>query len=317
MEKYQVIFFGTSEFAIPTLDALSKSSNISVKAVVSQPDMPVGRHQKVEPTPIKLYAQTINIPVLQPKKIRGNEDFCRLLEELEVDLFVVVSYGQIIPKGILEIPKHGAINIHGSLLPKYRGASPIQHALLNGDTVTGVTFMKMNEKMDEGDILLLKKYEIQEEDTFPVLYKKLAIMGATLAPVVVTDYLEGVLTPLAQDETKATKCGKIEKNDGNIDWKEWDALEISNRIRALTPWPGCFTSWNGKRLKILSAKVGAQSGRLDPATMRVTGDLLEIGTKQGVLIPTELQLEGKKPSDTKTFLNGNWEKILAQPVLGT
>lgn len=317
MEKYQVVFFGTSEFAIPTLDALAKSSNISVKAVVSQPDMPSGRHQKIEPTPVKLYAQTINIPVLQPKKIKRNEDFCRLLEELEADLFVVVSYGQIIPRNILEIPKHGAINIHGSLLPKYRGASPIQHALLNGDRITGVTFIKMNEKMDEGDILLLKKYEIQEQDTLPLLYKKLAILGAALAPVVITDYLEGTLTPLPQDETKATKCGKIEKNDGKIDWKKWSALEINNRIRAFTPWPGCFTSWNGKRLKILSAKTGTTSTSLNPGTMRVTGDILEIGTREGVLIPTELQLEGKKSCDTKTFLNGNWEKILAQPVIGS
>ena len=316
MQKYQVVFFGTSEFAIPALDALSKSPEISVKAVVSQPDMPVGRHQKLEPTPVKLYAQTINLPVLQPEKIRKNEEFLKLLKELQPDLFVVISYGQILPKNILDLPKYGSINIHGSLLPKYRGASPIQHALLNGDNETGITFIKMNEKMDEGDMLVLKKYEIQEDDTFETLYKKLAVLGGAMAPLVINDYLEGTLTPIRQDSSKATTCGKIEKNDGRIEWGEQSAKEIRNKIRAYTPWPSCFTTWGGKRLKILSANLGESNSTLKPGVMRVTGDELQIGTKQGVIIPLELQLEGKNACDIKTFLNGNWEKILAQPELG-
>ncbi|MCX6734033.1 MAG: methionyl-tRNA formyltransferase [Candidatus Peregrinibacteria bacterium] len=317
MKKYQVVFFGTSEFAIPALDALAKSPELSVKAVVSQPDMPVGRHQKLEPTPVKLYAQTINLPVLQPEKIRKNEDFYDLLKELEPDLFVVISYGQILPKKILDLPKYGCINIHGSLLPKYRGASPIQHALLNGDTTTGITFMKMNEKMDEGDMLVLKKYDILEDDTFETVYKKLAVLGGAMAPLVANDYLEGILTPIKQDSSKATTCGKIEKNDGYIHWNEQSAKEIQNRIRAYTPWPSCFTTWGGKRLKILSAKIGEAGTTLKPGTMRVIGDALQIGTKEGTILPLELQLEGKKSCDTKTFLNGNWEKILAQPELGS
>lgn len=317
MKKYQVVFFGTSEFAIPALDALVKSPDLSVKAVVSQPDMPVGRHQKLEPTPVKLYAQTINLPVLQPEKIRGNEVFFNLLKELDPDLFVVISYGQILPKKILNLPKHGCINIHGSLLPKYRGASPIQHALLNGDTTTGITFMKMNEKMDEGDMLVLKKYDILDNDTFETVYKKLAVLGGAMAPLVISDYLEGILTPIKQDNSKATTCGKIEKNDGYIHWDKQSAKEIQNRIRAYTPWPSCFTTWGGKRLKILSAKIGQVNATLKPGTMRVVGDTLQIGTKEGVILPLELQLEGKKASDTKTFLNGNWERILAQPELGS
>ncbi len=316
MKKYQVVFFGTSEFAIPALDALSKSPELSVKAVVSQPDMPVGRHQKLEPTPVKLYAQTINLPVLQPEKIRKNEEFFKLLKELQPDLFVVISYGQILPKNILDLPKYGSINIHGSLLPKYRGASPIQHALLNGDNETGITFMKMNEKMDEGDMLVLKKYEIQEDDTFETLYKKLAVLGGAMAPLVINDYLEGTLTPIRQDSSKATTCGKIEKNDGCIKWNEQSAKEIRNKIRAYTPWPSCFTTWGGKRLKILSVNRGESNSTLKPGMMRVTGDELQIGTKQGAIIPLELQLEGKNACDIKTFLNGNWEKILAQPELG-
>lgn len=316
MKKYQVVFFGTSEFAIPALDALSKSPEISVKAVVSQPDMPVGRHQKLEPTPVKLYAQNINLPVLQPEKIRKNEDFFKLLKELQPDLFVVISYGQILPKNILDLPRYGSINIHGSLLPKYRGASPIQHALLNGDDETGITFMKMNEKMDEGDMLVLKKYKIQDDDTFETLYKKLAVLGGAMTPLVINDYLEGALTPIRQDNSKATTCGKIEKNDGRIRWEEQNAKEIRNKIRAYTPWPSCFTTWGGKRLKILSAKIGEVSQSLKPGTMRVTGDELQIGTKEGVIIPLELQLEGKNACNIKTFLNGNWEKILAQPELG-
>ncbi len=317
MKKYQVIFFGTSEFAIPALDALSKSAEISVKAVVSQPDMPVGRHQKLEPTPVKLHVQTINIPVLQPKKIRKNEDFYALLKELQPDLFVVISYGQIIPPNLLELPKYGAINIHGSLLPKYRGASPIQHALLNGDSTTGITFMKMNEKMDEGNILLLKKHEIQKDDTYTTLYKKLAVLGGAMAPLVISDYLEGALTAIPQDESKATTCGKIEKNDGLIDWKNNTAKEIHNKIRAYTPWPSCFTTWENKRLKILAASVDESTTSLNPGVMRITGDVLHIGTKQGAILPLELQMEGKKPCDIKTFLNGNWEKILASPELGS
>lgn len=316
MNKYQVVFFGTSEFAVPTLDILSKSDDFAIKAVVTQPDRPSGRHQELEPTPVKKYAKTINIDILQPEKLKGNTDFIELLKDLEPDILVVVSYGSIIPREILDIPTHGAVNIHPSLLPKYRGASPIQHALLNGDTMTGVALMKVSEAMDAGDILLIKKLAIEPNDTYDTLHKKLALLGAAMTPLVLTDYINGDLKPIKQDESKVTICGKIEKDDGKINWTTMSAEKINNMIRALTPWPSCFTTWNGKRIKILSAAIDTEKN-IEPGKMEIHESELWIGTTKGVVIPKELQIEGKSVSDCKSFLNGNRQKILSDSVLGS
>lgn len=320
MKKYQVVFFGTSEFAVPTLNSLLESQEIEVKAIVTQPDKPTGRHQEMTPPPVKQFAAKLDIPILQPEKIRKNEDFKELIENLEPDIFVVVSYGQIIPKSLLNIPEFGAINIHGSLLPRYRGASPIQQSLLQGDTTTGISIMKINERMDEGDILYLHRYPIETSDTFDTLYKKLAILGAQFIVPVMLDYMEGSLGPIPQHHSQATYCEKIEKNDGLIEWNTMTAKEINHRIRAFTPWPSCFTYWQGKRLKILEAD--AREGNESPGMMKIASGIsgtmeLHIGTKDGILVPQKIQPEGKGAMDMKTFLNGYKSKIQEFPILSS
>lgn len=323
MRKYQVVFFGTSEFAVPALNALVKSPEVELKAVVTQPDKPTGRHQELTFSPVKTYSQNLDVPVLQPESLRKNDDFRELIENLEPDLLVVVSYGQIIPQPILSVAKYGAVNIHGSLLPRYRGASPIQQSLLQGDTVTGVTIMKLNAKMDEGPVLFVKKLPIEEADTFETLYKKLAVMGGEYIAPIALDYMDGSLGAIPQNHAQATYCQKIEKNDGLISWSEMTATEINNRLRAFTPWPGCFTYWEGKRLKILEAQISKSSGgvKIKPGTMSIAinekGEKeLRIGAKEGSLIPLKLQIEGKGVMDQKTFLNGYAGKIEAAAQLG-
>jgi methionyl-tRNA formyltransferase len=323
MRKYQVVFFGTSEFAVPALNALVKSPEVELKAVVTQPDKPTGRHQELTFSPVKTFSQDLDVPVLQPESLRKNDDFRELIENLEPDLLVVVSYGQIIPQSILSVAQFGAVNIHGSLLPRYRGASPIQQSLLQGDTVTGVTIMKLNAKMDEGPVLFVKKLPIEGTDTFETLYKKLAIMGGEYIAPIALDYMDGSLGAIPQNHAQATYCQKIEKDDGLINWSEMTATEIHNRLRAFTPWPGCFTYWEGKRLKILEAQVSEDSD----ATKRIAGAMsiitnekgekeLRIGAKEGSLTPLKLQIEGKGVMDQKTFLNGYRGKIEAAPQLG-
>lgn len=319
MRKYQVVFFGTSEFAVPALNSLLESQEIEVNAIVSQPDKPTGRHQELTPTPIKAFVAKTGIPVLQPESLKKNSDFEELLRNLEPDLFVVVSYGQIIPKRLLEIPKFGALNVHGSLLPRYRGASPIQQSLLSGDTQTGITIIKINEKMDEGPILFIKRMPIEETDTFETLYAKLAALGGEFIAPVALDYIDETLGPIPQDHSRATYCEKIEKEDGRINWKVVTAEEIHNRIRAFTPWPGCFTIWNGKRLKILKTKVQADAKEKAGVMKIHTGESAEkelwIGTKHGALIAEKLQIEGKGEMDAKTFINGYSSKIQEVPEL--
>ena len=323
MRKYQVVFFGTSEFAVPALDSLLKSQEIEVKTVVTQPDKPTGRHQELTPPPVKLFlqkAERTDIPLLQPEALRKNSDFQKLIEELEPDIFVVVSYGHIIPKALLDIPKYGAVNIHGSLLPRYRGASPIQQALLQGDTTTGVTIMKLSEKMDEGPVIFLKRMPIEENDTFETLYKKLAVLGGEFIVPATLDYIDGTLQPIPQDHARATTCQKIEKNVGLIEWETMTATQIHNRIRAFTPWPGCFTYWQGKRLKLI--EVETRDGTQTPGTMKISTNTdgqpeLHIGTKEGIIAPQKLQLEGKSVMDLKTFLNGYGAKIQAADTLSS
>ncbi len=315
MKKYQVIFFGTPEIALPTLHSLAESEEIEVVAVVTQPDKPAGRHLEMTQSAVKVLAEKSGIPVLQPESLRDNEEFTDLIRELKPDAFVIISYGQIIPKKILNIPKHGALNIHVSLLPKYRGASPIQQALLNGESATGITIIKINEKMDAGDILFVKKLPISDEDTAESLGQKLGVMGGEFITPVLLDYIDGHLRPIPQNHAQATFCSKIEKDDGRIRWTEQTAQEIFNQIRAFTPWPSCFTSWDGKRLKIIEAKY--RDEKITPGLMKISKEekSLAVGTKEGSIYPIKIQLEGKGIIDIQTFLNGNREKIEKNPQL--
>lgn len=306
---YQVLFFGTSQVSIPTLEALTTSEEIELKAVITQPDKPVGRKQELTPPPVKIYAEKKEIPVLQPEKVRGNEEFLSFVQNAKPDFIVVISYGNILPQEILQTARYGAFNIHTSLLPKYRGASPIQQALKNGDETTGISIIKMNEKMDEGDIIMLKKVVIEPEDNYESLEKKLAITGAQLIVPVLQDFAEGALKPMKQDHAKATYCQKIQKEDGKINWSEETAEEISNKIRAFSLWPKTYTTWQGKKVIIAKARHQEKSGE-KPGTLTINEqNELEVACKSGALIPLTIQIEGKKEMPVAEFLKGYKKKI--------
>lgn len=300
----KIVFFGTPEFAVPFLNHLEVDNRFEIEAAVTQPDKPVGRKKEITAPPVKQFAQKMGVPVLQPEKIKNNPDFIKLLKGLKADFFVVVAYGAILPNEILEIPKYDCINVHASLLPKYRGASPIQSALLNGDKETGVSFMSLNEELDTGDVYLLKKIEIEEKDTQETLSKKLADIGATLLPSVLRDIEDHVLTPLPQNEDMATYCTKISKEDAQVDPKKDSAQTIINKLRAFTPWPGIFMIYKGKRLKILEAEKYKTEEKIDPGTFKAEKETLLLGTENGILNIKKLQPEGKNPITAQDFING-------------
>ena len=281
-------FFGTPQLAAPCLEALIEDSDIEVSHVFTQPDRKVGRKQTIAAPPIKQIAQQHNIEVLQPE---NKKELKEATGNLDVDFFVVMAYGMIMPNSVLEIPKIAPINVHVSLLPKYRGASPVQSALLNGDKETGITIMHIEEKMDAGKIYFQHRLKIEEDDYLQDVNQKLAKLTAKH----IAEDLKKIATGAesrAQDESLATHCKKIEKADGEIDFTK-TSQEIINQIRAFDPWPGSFTHFQGKKLKILSAT----SSQQEPEGFSFkTGD--------GYLIPQNLQMEGKKAMNIEQFSNG-------------
>jgi len=295
----KIIFFGTPWFATLSLESLAKSPDFEIEAVVTQEDKPVGRKQALTPPPVKVKALELGLKVLQP---RTAKDLEKELEKYKVDFFVVIAYGEMMPDKVLKMPKYGPINIHASLLPKYRGASPIQESLLNGDKDTGISIMKMDTKMDHGDIYLLKRVGIEENDTLESLTNKLAITSAHILPLALKDIAKGTLTPLHQDEKRATYCHKIKKEDGKIDFKKHTAEEIINMTRAYTPWPSAYFEIKGKKIKILSAK--SEKEQMTAGRFTAEGKNLKIGTKKDILIPKQVQPEGKNAMDISSFLNG-------------
>jgi len=312
----KIIFMGTPDFAMPSLQALIDDKDFEVVAVITQEDKKVGRKQELTAPPIKQLAQKNNLPVFQPQKIKNNEDFQKLLKNLESDILVVVAYGQIIPKEILEIPKFGAVNVHPSLLPLYRGASPIEAALLHGDQETGVTIMKLISKMDAGPILNVTRLKILENDNAESLYTKLFLLGGKILPHVLRDLANSEITPLPQNESKASYCHKIQKEDGQINLPTLTAQEIMNRWRAYTPWPSIFLIVEGKRLKLIEMEIDEKL-QLEPGIVKeLSKNNIAIGTKQGAIIPKKLQLEGKKTMGIQEFLLGNrvlLSKLLTNP----
>ena len=303
---------GTPDFSVPVLNFLINAS--SVVSVVTRPDKKVGRKQKIIPSPIKNTALDHNIEVLQPEKIKSNDDFILKIKKLQPDLIVVVAYGFILPQEILDLPKYGVINVHASLLPKYRGASPIQSAILNGEKETGVSIMLLDEQMDHGPLLAQRTITITDKDNFESLHDKLSQLGAELIAETLPEYINGEIRPQIQDETQATYCQLIKKEDGKIDWTK-SAEEIERQLRAFTPWPGVFTFWDGKQLKIIKAAVYASTKLSMTAS---AGEVFKINEGIGVecgqdtLEILKLQLEGKKPMTAKEFLNGYPKIIGAQ-----
>lgn len=299
----KIVFIGTPEFGAIILEGLIKA-NFGPVLVVTAPDKPVGRKQILTPPLVKAIAQKYNIPIAQPEKI-GN--FKLEIGNLQPDLIIVAAYSQILPKKILEIPKYGCLNVHPSFLPKYRGASPIQYAILNGDTETGVTVMLMDEKMDHGPIISSSFFPISKI-AYEELSKELANLGAELLVETLPKWAEGKIKPEPQDDSKATYTKILKKEDGRIDWKK-SVEEIERQIRAFNPWPGTFALFDGKNFKILKAEVLKQTKNGpfgEPGkTFLAPDDKIAVQTGKDYLIIEKLQLEGKKSISSKEFLMGH------------
>lgn len=289
------VFFGTHHFGAAMLQALIDDPNTSVDLVVTQPDRPVGRKKVLTPPAVKILAQEHNIPVDQPKTLKGYK------LPNTIDLGVAAEYGVLVPESILDTPKHGVLNVHTSLLPKYRGASPIQSALINGDEQTGVTIMVMDKGLDTGPILAQTSVPIASDDMYPDVDTKLKTVGGPLLIETMHQYADGKLEPTAQDEKLVTTCKQFTRDDGRVDWQR-SAIEIYNQFRGLTPWPGLWTTWEDKRVKLLNIKPTRQAG--SPGTALVENDTLHIGCSTGSIEVRELQLEGKKPMSATEFLSG-------------
>jgi methionyl-tRNA formyltransferase len=296
----RIVFMGTAELACPVLESVAKRSSHEVVAVVTQPDRPKGRDLAVAPPPVKVAAMEWGLPVVQPAKIRET-DAVRSICEMRPDLIVVVAYGQILPRSVLEIPALGCMNVHTSLLPRWRGAAPIQYAILTGDAETGVTTMYMNEKMDEGDIILQRVEKIRDDDTSATLHDRLALAGAELAVETVKLLGEGRAPRVRQDESRVTYAHKISKEQGRIDWGR-SAAEIERQVRAFNPWPSAYFFAGDLMVKVWKAKTGA--GAVTASAGSLTGDR-SIVTGRGVLCPVEVQPAGKKRMGWEDFLRGH------------
>ncbi len=298
----KIIFMGTPDFSVPALEALVKEGH-QVAAVVTQPDKPKGRGKAVLMTPVKEKAVELGIPVYQPAKVREPE-FVELLRNIEPDAIVVAAFGQILPKAILEIPRYGCINIHASLLPKYRGAAPIQWVIIDGERETGITTMYMNEGLDTGDMLEKVIIPLDAKETGGSLHDKLAAAGADLILSTLTGLENGTLRGIPQTDEGTCYAKMLKKSLGDIDWT-MEAEAIERLIRGLNPWPSAYTSLNGKTLKIWEADVADREYGVPSGTVaEVSKDSLAVQTGKGSLMIHSLQLEGKKRMDIQDFLRG-------------
>lgn len=298
----KVIFMGTPDFAVGTLEAIIEAGH-EVLLVVTQPDKPKGRSGALQFPPVKECAVKHGIEVFQPTKIRLEENV-EVLRKYDADIFVVAAFGQILPKSILDMPKHGCINVHASLLPKYRGAAPIQWAVINGDPVTGVTIQQMDIGVDTGDIILTKEIAIAADETGGGLFDKLAVVGAEACIEALEQIENGTATRTPQNHEEATHVSMISKEFGNIDWNK-SAVEIERLIRGLNPWPSAYTKLCGKTFKIWKAKVTESEAEAVPGTViHVDKGVMEVQTGKGVLSLLEVQLEGKKRMEIDAFLRG-------------
>lgn len=299
----KIVFMGTPDFALPSLTALIQSDH-SLCGVVTQPDRLSGRGKKLTPPPVKIRAVEHGIPVLQPGKVR-DEACVRWLQDRAPDLIVVVAFGQILPPSVLGIPAHRCINLHASLLPRYRGASPINRAIIIGDVTTGITTMLMDAGMDTGDILLQQEVPIAADDDAVSLGKRLSDVGASLLVETLSRLERGVLTPQPQNGSLATYAPPLKKDDGVIDWTK-TARDIYNLVRGAVPWPGAFTHLERKRLKILKSAIVEESAALPPGTVVRTGpEGIRVATGGGCLALTAVQLENRSAMQAGDFVRGH------------
>ena len=300
---WRIIFFGTPSFALPALQSLLKGPD-EVVGVVTQPDREKGRGRKIVISPVKELALQRGLTLLQPEKAK-DEAFKEAVRGLRPDLIAVVAFGQILPKSILNIPRYGAVNVHASLLPRYRGAAPIAWAILKGENVTGVTTMVMDEGMDTGDILLQTEVPIGHEETCENLHDRLATLGAQLLSKTLEKMKAGEIRPIPQDHSKATYAPPLKKEDGHIHWEK-EAGEIDRQVRAFNPWPGAFTKWGERFLKVFGGEVRtrAPSGRPGEVVW-VGSDFIEVETGKDSYLIEEVQLEGRKRMTIREFLSGH------------
>jgi len=306
----EVIFLGTPAFAVPTLDSLAQSHRVQL--VVTQPDRPKGRGQALTASPVKQTAIRLGLPVFQPERIRRPEAQARLAE-LKPDIMVVVGYGQIIPQSVIDIPPRGIVNVHASLLPKYRGAAPIQWAIVNGEKITGVTTMQINAGLDTGDILLARETDIDPDETAVELSERLARMGAELLIATLDGLGRAAIAPRKQDESQASLAPILKKEDGALDWSQ-PAAAIHNRVRGLLPWPGGHTRFRGQLLHVWRSRTTTDRTSALPGRV-VTGPGVRVACGDGsVLDLVELQLEGRKRMNAGAFANG--QRLGENDILG-
>src|SRR5262245_35542977 len=299
----KLVFCGTPQFAVPSLKRLV-AAGFEAQLVVTQPDRPQGRGMQLAAPPVKQAAQDLKLPVIQPEKIKANQDFQNQLKQLNAQAIIVVGYGRLIPPWMLELPPLGNINVHASLLPKYRGAAPIQWAIAQGETVTGVTTMLLNEGLDTGDVLLQKTTEILPEDTAVTLAPRLAESGADLLVETLRGLERGTVRPAPQDHSRATLAPILKKEDGQVDFNR-PAIEIYNRWRGFQPWPGASTQFRGKGLKIVATRVAESRPKTSPGELLWEGEKLFAGCGGGSALELlQLQPEGRKAISAREFVSG-------------
>jgi methionyl-tRNA formyltransferase len=299
----KLVFCGTPLFAVPSVERLT-ASGFDVQLVVTQPDRPQGRGMELAAPPVKQAAQKLNLRVIQPEKIKKNEEFQKQLTDLAPEAIIVVGYGRIIPPWMLELPPRGNINVHGSLLPKYRGAAPIQWAVASGESVTGVTTMLLNEGLDTGDLLLQREMQVLPEDTSLALSPRLADLGAGLLVETLRGLEADTVRPVPQDQTRATLAPILKKEDGQVDFRR-SAVEIYHRWRGFQPWPGAYSRFRDKNLKIINTHPAEGAPSLSPGELRVVGEKLFAGCGAGEAVELlQVQPEGKKTISAREFISG-------------
>lgn len=311
MKKLNIVFLGTPDFSVPTLEALFNHPNVNLAWVITMPDRPAGRGQKLTAPPVAQFAKEKNIPLFQTENINKEKDFLNTLKSKNIDLFVVLAFAQFLKKDVLNLPKMGCFNIHTSLLPKYRGAAPIQYALLNGDEVTGVCIQKMVPQMDAGDLVYSQEVKIDPKENAGQLFERMKVLAAEGVKVFINKILSNTITYKTQDPTGVSFAPTIKKEDGHLKFNEKTADEIINQIRAFNPWPSAFCFLDGKRMKVIGAEKSKDFSKfLQPGTLDISNNQLMIGCKKGTLQLLEVQLEGKNPCTGTELINGIKNKPL-------
>ncbi|SFJ61923.1 methionyl-tRNA formyltransferase [Thermoflavimicrobium dichotomicum] len=303
----RIVFMGTPDFAVPSLEMLM-AEQYDVIAVVTQPDRPKGRKKELAPPPVKVVAEKYQIPVYQPERLRNPDEMQKIID-LKPDLIVTAAFGQILPKEILDAPRLGCINVHASLLPKYRGGAPIHKAIMDGEKVTGVTIMYMVEKLDAGDIIAQREVPITPEDHVGTMHDKLSRVGAELLKEVLPKLIRGEIQPIPQDESQATFAPNIRREDEKLDWTR-TAEQLANQVRGLHPWPVAFTLWKEKPMKIWWAEASDQEANALPGTViRVEETGIYVAAGKGTLILKEVQPAGKRRMKVEEFVRGRQMQV--------